>query len=101
MKGDYKIPFDAEGNMLSYAPWGGDPEWRDNKPFEATMEFLGYSRGRSSALMWFRDASNFKYPVFLSDFDKVARLMVHGTITARWVGTKRGTNYGLQLAEEA
>jgi hypothetical protein len=106
-KGSYQIPFDQKGNMQSY-PLGtyvkrGDawetvePEWRDNTPFEATLEYVGFYRGRSAAGMCFKDAAGHEYPMFMKDFEAVVPFMHAGRVTGVWRGTKRGANYGVQL----
>lgn len=106
-KGDYKIPFGKDGRPQSYpSPWyegeypnhkAVGPEWRDNTPFDATMTFDGYGRGRSSAVICFKDETGIEYSMFLSDFSDCAKLMEKGVITGRWAFTKKGMNYGLQL----
>ena len=110
MKGDYKIPWDKAGQPMSYEHGqfeidgnGGynrfGPEWRDNKPFNASLCYDGYGRGRSSAVIYFKDMKGTRYSVFMSDFDKIAPLMVGGVIEGTFEFVKKGSNYGLQLME--
>ena len=108
-KGNYQIPFDQKGNMQGYPqkwyegsyPNGGQagPEWRDNAPFEATLEYVGFYRGRSAAGMCFKDEKGAEYPMFMKDFEGVIPFMHAGRVTGIWRGTKRGANYGVQLVE--
>jgi hypothetical protein len=108
-KGDYKIPFGRDGHPQSYpegwyeGEWPNGkrvgPEWRDNTPFWATLTYTGWSRGRSSAVLCFKDAIDIEYTMFLSSFDKVAKLMQGGKITGRWAFVKKGMNYGVELLD--
>ena len=110
-KGNYQIPFDQKGNMQGYPmdTWKGSwpnnvrvgPEWRDNVPFEATLEYVGFYRGRSAAGMCFKDEQGHEFPMFMKDFEAVVPFMIAGSVRGTWRGTKRGANYGVQLQEAA
>lgn len=101
-KGNYPIPFDAEGNQLHYAEtWRRDLEWRDNHVFDATLRYAGYCRGRSAAYMLFvRVDTLASVVVFLGDFDPVVARMVKGEVSGRFTFCKRGQNYGCCLVDE-
>ena len=101
MTWDRKIPFDTKGNMLSYSGPGALPihEWRPAEPFETTLTYYKYSRGRSSALLWFKDPEGRLYPFFMADADEVIPLLQGGVIRGRFEGRKLGTNFGLTLIE--
>lgn len=104
-KAKYPIPF-WRGNLLSYARYqpyaDADPdqtEWRENKPFEATLTYTSFERGQSAARLIFTDEHGNTYPMFLQQFDEI--MLAGGfdgkKIHGMWVGVKRGENYGIQL----
>jgi hypothetical protein len=97
----YQIPFDKEGNQLHYPDNWSIHEWRDAEPFEETLIFDGYSRGRSAAYLNFHRKSNgTTINVFMTDFVDMVPLMVHGEVTACFEYTKRGQNYGVKLSND-
>ena len=97
MAGDYKIPFDEDGNLLDYVRYEGQAdEWREKTWFEAELTYDGYSRGRSSVKFYFKDKSGHRYGMFATD---VALLLDEGVIWegeiyGLWTFVKRGRNYG-------
>lgn len=99
-KGNYHIPF-HNGDLLSYyeSYWTKDVEWRENTPFEATLTYSYFERGRSAAHLIFTDEHGHRYPMFLQQLDEIMAVggfdgnKIHG----EWVGVKRGNNYGVQL----
>lgn len=98
-----KIPFDENGNMQEYAGHHGGVTWIDNVPFECKLNVVGFERGRSAARVIMQcDTTGAKYPVFLSSFVEMTQqgTISHGSITGRWVGCKKGSNYGLKLAAD-
>lgn len=106
--GNYPIPFDPiDGGCMHYPErrYTGigkfqDPVWRDNHEFDATLEYVGYARGRSAAYFHFKDAATgHVHPMFMRDFEDVISRCVldKGVVTARWTFVKRGMNYGIQL----
>lgn len=103
----YKIPFDKDGKFLNY-PDVSPIDWRDNYQFTAALEYDGYSRGRSSALVNMKDhKTGISYPMFMSTFDELmkgsrqfidpptGKLFFVGT----WTFCKRGSNYALKMYE--
>lgn len=94
---DIKMPFDLDGNLREYAGYG-ETEWRDNVPFEADMEIVGYERGRSAVRVIFRDEGLRKYPMFISDLVTLIQTsdIIDGKVSGTWVGTKKGQNYGVK-----
>jgi len=93
--------FDYE-MLASYVYPGNDVEWRPNDPFEATLELVHSSRGRSSAVYIYRDiATNIRYPLFLSSVEFMLRhaTIKAGQVTGVWQVVKRGQNYGLDMLE--
>lgn len=110
-KGNYQIPFDRKGNQQHYPEtwWVGEypnhkaegPNWRDNEPFEDTLTFDGFSRGRSAAYFHFKRADGTTVCVFLADIGRIMMRMVRGEVRGTFQFTKRGQNYGCQLVKEA
>jgi hypothetical protein len=106
--GNYRIPFDRDGNQQHYPerwyvgkypnhkPEG--PDWRDNEPFDDTLTYSGYRRGRSAAYFEFTRSDGKAVTMFLKDFEGLIRQMVSGKVSGRFVFTKRGQNYGVKLA---
>jgi hypothetical protein len=109
-KVSYQIPFDSKGNMCKYSHDTNIVEWRDPEPFEDTLYFLKFERGRSAAHAIFEAEEGPKTPrhgitfqVFLTD---LADMMQHfvsdgrtATITGRFTFCKRGQNFGVKLVE--
>ncbi|MDR6794341.1 hypothetical protein J2X12_002922 [Pseudarthrobacter oxydans] len=98
-----KIPFDKNGDMLEYIGYGDPDEWRDNKPFVTEMLVSGYERGRSAVRVILQDAATgSRYPMFISDFVDAATKgrIIYGVINGKWLGGKKGSNYGLKLVGE-
>lgn len=100
-KGDYKIPFDTEGNQMHY-PYGVYPElgrWEDNRIFEDTLKFEYFSRGCSAAyanLVSLIDGK--KYTMFLVDLETCFLDFKHGKAEGKWTFCKRGQNFGIRRA---
>lgn len=93
--------FDYE-TLAGYVYPGNDVEWRPNDPFEATLELVHSSRGRSSAVYIYRDiATNIRYPLFISSVEFMLRhaTIKAGQVTGVWQVVKRGQNYGLDMLE--
>lgn len=110
-KAGYKIPYDAEGNMMHYAlpdspyrPRANANEWRENTKFWTSMKLLGGGRrGRSAVYFTWQSKDGFEYPMFLTDFvDLVNRsqLICGATGVLPWRAIKRGQNYGLVLDQD-
>ena len=98
-----KIPFDKNGNMLEYVGYGDPEEWRDNREFPATLRVETYERGRSAVRVIMADcATGARYPMFISDFVDMAKStrIKYGEVGGRWIGGKKGSNFGLRLAGE-
>jgi hypothetical protein len=99
-KKTYQIPFDKDGNQMGYPETWRGVEWRDNEPFEDTLVYKGYGRGRSSATLHFRRASTgTEVQFFMSDFDDIVKHMQFGTFSGRFEFVKKGQNYGCKLLE--
>jgi hypothetical protein len=105
-KFDFDLPEEqwaVEREMLSYAGTkdyeSRDVEWVPNEPFEDTLLFVEFGRGRSSAVAyWMSLRDGTFYPMFLMDLDAVLRscgVSVGGVISGRFMARKQGANYGL------
>lgn len=78
----------------------GSSEWRPNSPFEATLRIVGTERGQSAARFIAENTeTGVRYPVFMTELLAIAQNAVidHGVVAGRWIGCKRGANYGLRL----
>ncbi len=113
-KKTYQIPFDDEGNLMSYPSreYKRDPDtgaqrmWvpnlRDNFEFVATMTYHGFDNGIRSAhrIIW-KDEEGRTYPMFISRFGEA--LEAHGmdgsTMTGRWTFMKQGQNFSLRAVK--
>ncbi len=93
------VPFDASGNMLTFASSWTVKEWRDNYVFRDTLRYVQSLAGRSSMAMQFVSVTTGKkYSMFWRYFDKVIRLdcLEQGpTLTCDWTFTKQGSNYSI------
>lgn len=97
---DFEIPFDKDGNQLGYYDSFYAKELRKNEAFKASLRYVGYSRGRSSAKIVFMLAeTDRRVEMFLTDFDAAVFHMVRGVVTGTFCYTKRGENYGVKLLE--
>jgi hypothetical protein len=103
----YQIPFDENGNMMSYDYSYGHKQitWKDVYIFNAGMQYDGYGRGRSAATIYMKDVTTGKrYPMFLSTFDELMRTPGRFAInnatgnlifTGNWTFCKKGQNYAM------
>ena len=98
--GQYPIPFDGDGNLLSY-PYGTE-EWRDNYVFEDTLTYVTYYRGRSSVTIGFKDSNGCSYEMFISDFDELitSKGLFGKSVRGKWTFVKKGQNYGIKAVFE-
>lgn len=106
-----KAPFDGHGNMITWVraryrheaqeEYDEKYQWRDNVPFEATMELTSFGRGMSSARFHWVDHEGHRYEMFMKDMEKVLKSTIidHGVVSGKWQICKRGQNYGLQFVE--
>jgi hypothetical protein len=100
MTWDGRVPFDKEGNQLVYASYYGENDWRPNDPFEATLEYVTYFRGRSACDMVFRNVDTGGELTFnMPSFEDLIPHMVNGRVTGKFAFKKRGANYTCYLVE--
>jgi hypothetical protein len=95
--GDYKIPFDDNGNQLDYQY--GATVWMDNHEFDDLLTYHAYSRGMSSVTVIFTRSGGGRLSMFMTDFNDVVPFMVKGKLRGRFTFVKRGQNYGARLIE--
>ncbi|WP_329405375.1 hypothetical protein OG563_26325 [Nocardia vinacea] len=96
-------PVGTNGNMLAHVAWR-ETEWHDNVPFDATMRFITYGRGRSSVKFRMVDTvTGRQWEMFAIDLLHLLENAVvdRGIVSGRWEVVKRGSNYGLMLIEPA
>lgn len=115
--GNYLIPFDKNGNQMHWAAnevtvrqfrekYGADcyypdaaAEWRTNEPFEDTLTYESYGRGRSAAYFTFTRSDGAEVSVFMTDLDSMMPHVHAGKVTGRFAFQKRGQNYGCTMLE--
>jgi hypothetical protein len=91
--GNYEIPFDDEGNQLTYEWWYTKAK-TPNFIFEDTLEYKSYSKGRSAVEFKFERESSGKSVSFsISQAEALFPLMVKGKVSGRFSFVKRGQNY--------
>lgn len=96
--GDYKVPFDADGNQLDYHYYSTH-SLVDNFVFEDTLTYKDFQRGRSSAQFSFTRSNGKSVIVFMKDMDIFIPRIVNGQITGTFTFVKRGQNYGVTILE--
>lgn len=97
--GNYQIPFDENGNQLHYAYYHAN--MRDNVPFEDTLTFKGFERGRSAAYFQFLREDSTAVCMFMTDLSVAMPHIVNGKITGTFQFIKRGANFGCRLVAPA
>jgi hypothetical protein len=95
--GNYEIPFDDEGNQKHYPESWRGLQWRKNDPFQDTLTYDGYSRGRSAAYFNFKRSDGTFVVMFLKDFEELVTHMINGKVTGTFQFIKRGQNYGCTM----
>lgn len=76
-----------------------EPDWRDVRPWEATLTLVSYARGRSAAYFLLQDSAGHQYPMMLTDFTAMVMARpapIAGEFSGWWTIRKRGQNYGIQ-----
>jgi len=97
--GNYKIPFDAQGNQLTYyhPRWDHDVTLVDNFKFTDTLTLDGMSRGQSAAHFQMKRKDGTQVTVFMTDLCDMIPKFCNGEITGEFTFVKRGQNYGCAL----
>jgi len=76
--------------------------WKPAEEFEDTLQFIEYSRGRSSVFFLFKSLTNGStYPIFVSDFSDmiVSTKILNGVVSGKWVAHKKGANFGIKYVK--
>lgn len=94
---DYKIPFNANGEMLSCAPrsYVKNIDWRDNIIWSDSFSLIG---GYGASQYEIKSIISGKsYYLFASDFKKFIKLgtIQNGIISGSFKFCKKGTSYGV------
>jgi len=113
-KKDYQIPFDDQGNLLSYPERScvrdletgktrvSDVYLRDNYVFKATMTYHDFDNGYRSAhrIIWM-DEEGHTYPMFISRFGEALQIqgMYGNQMMGWWTFVKQGQNYSIRAVE--
>ena len=102
----YKIPFDGNGNMVSYEGYGVK-EMRDNYEFTGSLRLVAMHRGRSACDFEFQDTKGKAYSMFFGEFRKIIEKFNAGiiddlgTIYGTWTFRKQGANYSITLKDSS
>lgn len=99
-KSNYLIPFDKDGNQQDYPGWG-EIDWRQNEPFDDTLTFKNFGRGRSSVTFYFERSNGARVTMFVKDFSEALPHMRKGKLRGTFCFIKRGANYGTKLVKPA
>ena len=89
----HQIPFNEKSDQMPHDGFGRAYSC-DNFEFEDTLEYVNYSKGRSSVGFEFKRTDGRMVSMFLTDFHAIVPLMVCGKIAGKFTFTKRGTAYG-------
>lgn len=95
--GTYEIPFDDEGNQKHYPDSWRGLQWLANEPFQDTLTYRTFSRGRSAAYFNFTRSNGKTVTVFLKELDEMMPHMIGGKVSGTFQFVKRGENYGCTL----
>lgn len=100
---DIEIPYDEKGQMGYEYNYGyKEVEMKPNIPFKCSMDYQGFSKGRSSVKLHFNGSDGLQYEMFATDFDSLVKeFPVNKPLEGEWVFVKRGANFGLvKIIEE-
>ncbi|MBW3020087.1 hypothetical protein KY334_02215 [Candidatus Woesearchaeota archaeon] len=94
--GDERITQNAYGDECD------EGEMIDNFIFETTLEYIGYSTGRTSIDFYFKDSEGTRYIAKISKFDEMIQkgLFNNKKITATFTFYKIGGSYTIGLYKE-
>lgn len=104
-KTSYKIPFDEEGNQLTYdeSGWNQKLVTVDNYYFSDTIKIDDWGRGRSAATFYATSQTNGKkYAFFMKEMMRVVESCVlnKGVFSGTFTFRKQGANYSISLINE-
>ena len=86
----------------SLSSWGHSSDvWKDvMEPFEATLKYKEYSKGRSSVTFYWEDIkTGLTYPMFISSLGEIlekGKVFSGEQISGRWKVIKKGSNFGIK-----
>lgn len=93
-----QIPFDENGNQLSYPYYGHI--MKDNYEFEDDLQIIDVERGRSACIFIAHSKNTGKkYKLFLSSMLEIINNtnMHYGEFSGKFTFIKRGAKYSLKL----
>lgn len=101
MNKELQIPYNKNGNMMSYPNYFDEVKtWKAAENFTTTLKYKQYLRGTSSVIFIFEDIhTNKTYPMFVSSIDNILlnTNIINGEITGTFKFVKKGKNYGITL----
>jgi hypothetical protein len=99
-KWDRRVPFDANGDMVSFVRDPAVKEWRDAEPFEAEIEFLDFDyryHNRPRALV--RNKADGK--IYRMAIGELGRALQGSVLPWKaWTFGKRGQNFTLKAVDK-
>lgn len=96
-------PEQVKGSLMEYVThaeiMGDKVEWIENREFEETLTYAGYSRGASSATFLWKDSTGATYQMFMVDMNDLlsSKNIIKRQVTGTWTYCKRGQNFGIKL----
>jgi len=95
-------PVNASGDMIEYpCGWNKPENWFEMKPFFATLEYKGFTQGRSSVRFVVQDIkTGVIYSLMRNSFDSFLKQSTHGLVHSEFIVVKRGANYGLLMTQD-
>ncbi len=94
------IPFDADGNLMHHVtPYVY--EIVEKYEFGDILYFVEFIRGKSAAYAVFVNGEGRKFPMFLSELEKVLLhgVLVGGSMSGTFCFKKRGQNYSIGMVK--
>lgn len=93
-----EYPVTAEGELIPLPSKVMPARWVKNKPFEATMSYVGYLRVTGGATFMWCGEDGREWTMSTVDLDWLLKHadVVGGKTTALWRVRKRGNSYGLE-----
>lgn len=106
-KPTWRVPFDAQENLVRYEYDRSIVRTEEPFEFEAKLRYVTYHRGRSAAYFEWQVVESDKLTtdatvyMFLTDLDallKAGATEVDGTVRGTFTFAKRGQDFGVKLA---
>lgn len=85
-KPTYRIPFDADGDMMNYVSPSESPEWKDIYEFDAQLTVVMLRRGRSSVTVEMVDSKRRVLWISIAEFMRLVKsyTLTQGRLPKLW-----------------